>query len=215
MNPSLKVQPAQLVSRHDHKITTTTTIIADAFQKPHKDVLAKIRNLDCSEEFRERNFSPTSELIQAGAVKREREYYEITKDGFMFLVMGFTGKRAAEWKENFINAFNAMQDQLSTEIQLPSQQLCEYKDQIIALQNKVIDLSEELATARLPKKRAPRKNNAPLNATERDLIITLANKGHANASIARQLNRSAALISLFITGYKAAQGEFNLEAPHD
>jgi len=212
MNPSLKVQPAQLVSRHDHKITTTTTIIAEAFQKPHKDVLAKIKNLDCSEDFNQRNFSPVEYKAGNGQMQPA---YEITKDGFMFLVMGFTGKRAAEWKENFINAFNAMQDQLSTEIQLPSQQLCEYKDQIIALQNKVIDLSEELATARLPKKRAPRKNNAPLNATERDLIITLANKGHANASIARQLNRSAALISLFITGYKAAQGEFNLEAPHD
>jgi len=212
MNLSLKVQPAQLVSRHDHKITTTTTIIAEAFQKPHKDVLAKIKNLDCSEDFNQRNFSPVEYKAGNGQMQPA---YEITKDGFMFLVMGFTGKRAAEWKENFINAFNAMQDQLSTEIQLPSQQLCEYKDQIIALQNKVIDLSEELATARLPKKRAPRKNNAPLNATERDLIITLANKGHANASIARQLNRSAALISLFITGYKAAQGEFNLEAPHD
>jgi phage regulator Rha-like protein len=34
----------------------------------------------------------------------------MTKDGFMFLVMGFTGKKAAQVREAFINAFNAMQD---------------------------------------------------------------------------------------------------------
>jgi len=212
MNLSLKVQPAQLVSRHDHKVTTTTTIIAEAFEKRHDDVLKRVRNLECSEDFNARNFAEVEYRAKNGQMQPA---YEITKDGFMFLVMGFTGKRAAEWKESFINAFNAMQDQLSTEIQLPSQQLCEYKDQIITLQSKLIDLTEELAVARLPKKRAPRKNSAPLNATERDLIITLAKKGHTNAAIAKQLNRSTALISLFITGYKAAQGEFNLEAPHD
>ncbi|ACR69462.1 hypothetical protein NT01EI_2291 [Edwardsiella ictaluri 93-146] len=37
--------------------------------------------------------------IQAGAVNRDSKYYEMTKDGFVFLVMGFTGKRAAAFKE--------------------------------------------------------------------------------------------------------------------
>lgn len=37
----------------------------------------------------------------------------MTKDGFMFLVMGFTGTRAAEIKERYINAFNEMAEKLA------------------------------------------------------------------------------------------------------
>ncbi|MGE4501962.1 MAG: Rha family transcriptional regulator [Thiomicrospira sp.] len=212
MNLSLKVQPAQLVSRHDHKITTTSTIIADAFQKPHNDLLKAIRALECSEDFRSGNFFAYP--YQHPQNKQTYTAYEITKDGFMFLVMGFTGAKAAAWKETFIDAFNVMQDQLSTEVQLPSQQLCEYKDQIITLQSKVIDLSEELAMARLPAKRTPRTKSAPLNDTERDLIIALSEKGHAGNAIARQLGRSSGLISMFLSGYKAAKEQETAEVRH-
>jgi hypothetical protein len=38
--------------------------------------------------------------------------YEITRDGFAFLAMGFTGRKAAQWKETFIAAFNAMEQEL-------------------------------------------------------------------------------------------------------
>lgn len=33
----------------------------------------------------------------------------MTRDGFCFLVMGFDGPRAAEWKEAYIKAFNEME----------------------------------------------------------------------------------------------------------
>ena len=39
-------------------------------------------------------------------------YYNITRDGFTFLAMGYTGKKAAEFKEKYIAAFNAMEQQL-------------------------------------------------------------------------------------------------------
>ncbi|EGD1134269.1 Rha family transcriptional regulator, partial [Escherichia coli] len=39
--------------------------------------------------------------------------YQITRDGFAFLAMGFTGKRAAQFKEAYINAFNQMEKLLS------------------------------------------------------------------------------------------------------
>ena len=48
------------------------------------------------------------QTIQAGAVQRESKYYEMTKDGFIFLVMGFTGAKAAQVKEAYINTFNHM-----------------------------------------------------------------------------------------------------------
>ncbi|AVZ83528.1 hypothetical protein DBV23_15770 [Edwardsiella ictaluri] len=53
----------------------------------------------CSPEFASAEFSAHVKNIQAGAVNRDSKYYEMTKDGFVFLVMGFTGKRAAAFKE--------------------------------------------------------------------------------------------------------------------
>ncbi len=105
-------QPSDLVSIHNGQAITTSIRVADVFGKLHKDVLRAIESLDCSDEFRERNFAPTEEILKNGAVKRKRRYYEMTRDGFVFLAMGFTGKKAARFKEAYINAFNAMEREL-------------------------------------------------------------------------------------------------------
>ncbi|CAI1682725.1 Uncharacterized phage-encoded protein [Serratia fonticola] len=39
-------------------------------------------------------------------------YYELTRDAFVLIVMGFTGKRALQWKIDYINAFNKMEAEL-------------------------------------------------------------------------------------------------------
>jgi len=111
----LKVEPAQLVSLHNEQITTTSLKIAEAFGKRHHDVLRAIETLDCSEEYHERNFAFMFQEVEIGnGAKRKSKYYQITKDGFYFLAMGFTGKKAAAWKEAFINAFNAMEAALKS-----------------------------------------------------------------------------------------------------
>lgn len=52
---------------------------------------------------------------------RTYRIFRITRDGFVFLAMGFTGKEAAQWKEAYITAFNKMEAQLSTNpLPLPS-----------------------------------------------------------------------------------------------
>lgn len=38
--------------------------------------------------------------------------YIMNRDGFSLLAMGFTGKKALEWKLKYINAFNEMERQL-------------------------------------------------------------------------------------------------------
>ena len=51
--------------------------------------------------------------------------YFITKDGFMMLAMGFTGEKAAKFREMFIAAFNKMEQSISaarTPILLPTYQ---------------------------------------------------------------------------------------------
>lgn len=93
---------------------TTSLAVANFFSKRHDDVLKKIRTLDCSPEFCARNFAETSISVnQPNGGTRKLPCYQITRDGFAFLAMGFTGKRAAQFKEAYINAFNQMEKQLS------------------------------------------------------------------------------------------------------
>lgn len=103
-----------LVMVNHDQVVTTSLKVAEYFGKPHKDVLKSIRTLECSTEFTGRNFSPCfyfSEL--RNNVKRKLPMYYMTRDGFTLLVMGFTGKIAARFKEAYINAFNEMERKLS------------------------------------------------------------------------------------------------------
>lgn len=96
-------------------VTTTSLAIAEHFGKQHRDVLKAIRNLECSEEYRLRNFAQTvvERENPSGGAPIKSPAYRITRDGFAFLAMGFTGAKAAAWKERYIQAFNAMEAALS------------------------------------------------------------------------------------------------------
>lgn len=98
-----------LVSNKNGQLLTTSKVIADTFGKIHRDVMRSINNLDCSEEFRARNFAQST---YTSPQNKTLDCYEITRDGFSFLCMGFTGKEAAEWKEKYITAFNQLEDAL-------------------------------------------------------------------------------------------------------
>ncbi|ECT1021512.1 hypothetical protein DPO11_15675 [Salmonella enterica] len=97
------------VTIENGRAVTTSRAIAEFFKKAHKHVLDKIDNLDCSPEFTTANFSAVAVTVQAGFNERESRSYKITKDGFVFLVMGFTGKKAAAFKEAYIAEFNRME----------------------------------------------------------------------------------------------------------
>ncbi|UCQ55695.1 Rha family transcriptional regulator [Edwardsiella tarda] len=103
------------VSIHDGRAVTTTDDVAAYFGKQAHHVVQKVESLDCSKDFTIRNFSRMvkNKSIGSGA-ERQVVYYEMTKDGFIFLVMGFTGKKAAAFKEAYIAEFNRMERQLLT-----------------------------------------------------------------------------------------------------
>ena len=88
------------------KAVTSSLAVAEYFCKQHKNVIQKIQTLECSVEFTELNFQPSDYTDCTG---RKLPCYQITRDGFAFLAMGFTGKRAARFKEAYINAFNQME----------------------------------------------------------------------------------------------------------
>jgi len=111
VEPSVEV--ANLCEIKDGQVVTTSLRVAEIFSKQHKDVLKAIRELDCSDDFRGRNFAPTLRITQLpNNATRKDPYYLITRDGFVFLVMGFTGKTAAKFKEAYIRAFNVMEERL-------------------------------------------------------------------------------------------------------
>jgi Rha family phage regulatory protein len=66
---------------------TTSLNIAEVFGIAHKNIIQAIENLDCSQEFARLNFQPGK---YADKNNQMRKMYEITRDGFTFLVMGFT-----------------------------------------------------------------------------------------------------------------------------
>lgn len=102
-----------LIEVRGGQAVTSSLVVAEYFGKAHKDVLRAIKTLECSSLFRERNFAPSlyfKELANNG--HKELPMYYLTRDGFTFLVMGFTGKVAAQFKEAYINAFNEMEEML-------------------------------------------------------------------------------------------------------
>ena len=85
--------------------------VAEFFEKQHAHVLRDIEKLDCSEEFRLSNFGLSSYVNEQN--KKQPCYY-MTRDGFVFLCMGYRGKKAARFKELYIKRFNEMEQFIKT-----------------------------------------------------------------------------------------------------
>ncbi|MEY0302572.1 Rha family transcriptional regulator [Providencia manganoxydans] len=98
-----------IVTIKNHKAITSSLDVANYFNKLHKNVIQKIQSIECSEEFNQLNFKLVDYIDAKG---EKRPMYEMTKDGFVFLVMGFTGKKAAQFKEAYIAEFNRMEAEL-------------------------------------------------------------------------------------------------------
>lgn len=81
-------------------------MVAETFGKEHKNVTRDIENLDCSSHFNTLNFE---RINYRDSRNRKQEKYLMTKDGFTFLVMGYRGKKAAKFKEAYIQRFNDME----------------------------------------------------------------------------------------------------------
>lgn len=135
-----------VMSNQQGRDITTSLLVAEVFQKRHDNVLRDIRNLECSDEFRLANFELLVEmrqLPQGGATKAE--WYEMTKDGFSFLVMGYTGKKAAEFKELFIREFNKRESLLKDEEYIIQRSMEIINRRVKALEAAVETKSRQLA----------------------------------------------------------------------
>lgn len=83
--------------------------IAKRFGKEHKHVLAAIRQILVAENSATKFFHETTFEYRG----QKFPEYLMNRDGFSLLAMGFTGKEAVQWKLKYIQAFNAMEQQLA------------------------------------------------------------------------------------------------------
>ena len=101
-----------VITNTNGELTTSSLGVAEKFKKQHKDVLEKISNIMAemnSAEFSAQYFIESVYIDNSG---KSNKCYELTRDGFSLLVMGFTGKKALEWKLKYIEAFNLMEQKL-------------------------------------------------------------------------------------------------------
>lgn len=111
----LETQNLPVVSIVNGQPTTLSTDISNFFEKPHNDVLKAIRAiLSKLPEDRLGNFSQTvvTRTNPSGGAPIQSRAYRLTRDGFTFLAMGFTGEKAQAFKWAYIDAFNRMEEAL-------------------------------------------------------------------------------------------------------
>ena len=96
------------VIRIDGKPVVSSLDIAKSFNKEHRTVLRSIsENLKDDEDgFGQSNYVQSSYINKQN---KTQPMYHLTKDGFMFLAMGFTGKKANTLKKAYISQFNKME----------------------------------------------------------------------------------------------------------
>lgn len=109
----------ELVFKSDGGVVVTTSLkVAETFGKDHSRVLRDIRELSCSEGFRQGNFAESSYVNNQN---KEMPMVVMSKDGFTLLAMGYTGKKAMVFKESYIAAFNEMEAKLKERTKPKSQ----------------------------------------------------------------------------------------------
>ena len=113
------MQDLTIVFENNNHAVTSSRLVAEYFHKRHDHIVRDIDNLKekVSPQFWGANFLKT----QYQSRGKEYTEYLMTKDGFTILAMGFTGAKAMQFKEAYINAFNKMESLLkgnSTILQL-------------------------------------------------------------------------------------------------
>ncbi len=99
----------------DRQAVTDSLKVAESFDKKHKHVLETARNLAAE------NSATKKMFVESTYVNRGKEYPMIymNRDGFTLLAMGFTGKKALDFKLKYIQAFNKMEQQIRNQSERP------------------------------------------------------------------------------------------------
>lgn len=101
-----------LVIMKNHQAVTTSLQVAESFNKRHDHLLRDIKGLEKDIPNFGEMFAKNTEQDSYG---RNRQTYLMNRDGFTLLAMGFTGKKALQFKLQYIFAFNEMETAINSE----------------------------------------------------------------------------------------------------
>lgn len=102
----------ELVIMHDKQAVTTSLVLAEVFEKQHKNVIQAIEAKIEPAENQARYKRMFYEGIYTDKKGEQRKMYYMNRDGFTFIAMGFTGRKVDEFKLKYIDAFNKMEEQI-------------------------------------------------------------------------------------------------------
>lgn len=99
----------ELVIMHEQQAVTTSLILAEVFEKEHKNVMQSIKNLTAENSAVRKMFIEDSYF---NSRNQKQPMFYMNRDGFTLLAMGFTGSKAMEFKLKYIESFNQMEKQI-------------------------------------------------------------------------------------------------------
>lgn len=100
-----------LVEIKNNRVVVSSLQIAEHFDKEHKNVLRLLSSLlsSANKQRLSKHFFKSNYKDETG---KNNTMYLMDRDGFSLLAMGFTGDKALKWKLDFIDAFNAMEQEI-------------------------------------------------------------------------------------------------------
>lgn len=150
---------------NDHQQPVVTSLqIAEDFNKQHKNVLESIRSLVA------KNLAVNSWFYESKYENRGKSYpmYYMNRDGFTLLVMGFNGDMANNWKIKYIQAFNAMEQQIKDGLPTTPEEKLDLLVEVAHNQKAKVEKIDERVTHL--------EKNARIDPTQYGYIGNLVNK---------------------------------------
>lgn len=133
-----------LVAIRNKDTVCSSLEVAEHFEKRHADVIRAIENLiqndstqNCAQCFKRSFYKDMT--------GKKNKMYFMNRDGFTFLTMGFTGQKANEWKWQYIEAFNKMEQLLAMKQTQVYQETRTYQKEIRKQEADTIKLYVEYA----------------------------------------------------------------------
>lgn len=138
-----------VLNRNDSLVVSSREV-AKNFDKNHQHVLRDVDDLKEGVQNWTDLFIPSNYTHEQN--KQEYREYLLTRDGFTLLAMGFTGKKALEWKLRYIEAFNKMEVAIKSKLspqeimRIQLNMIDDHEERIDKLENTMtIDYGQQLA----------------------------------------------------------------------
>lgn len=110
-NKYIKIMKELVFKGDNNRIFTNSLLVAEKFDKQHKHVIESIKRIIDSADISAQYFVSTTYVDSSG---KSNIMYVMNRDGFTLLAMGFTGDKALQFKLDYIEAFNRMEEQIKT-----------------------------------------------------------------------------------------------------